>query len=139
MLILRLAILSLLSALFLAAQDDPALAVAKALDHALPKLKTLAGDARLRAPPDPAARIRQQPASDVAALAFNLAAEASESDGREALQDVADTIVESIRKSPPQYVAANMYTTLASLARYGRLVVSLDDPKYAAAMSQLDA
>jgi hypothetical protein len=32
-----------------------------------------------------------------------------------------------------------MYTALASLARYGHVEVSLDDPKYAAAVSQLDA
>jgi peroxiredoxin len=32
-----------------------------------------------------------------------------------------------------------MYTDLASLARYGRVEVTLDDPKYALAVAQLDA
>ncbi len=139
MLILKVAILALSPVAFLAAQDDPALAAAKRLDQEILKLNTLPQDARPRAIHDLAARVRQQPASYVSALAFNLSADSGESDGREALQDVANTIVEAIRRSPAKYVAGNMYTVLASLMRYGHVEVSLDDPKYTAAVSQLDA
>jgi peroxiredoxin len=139
MLTLRFAILALSSSAFLAAQDDPALAAAKALDQEILKLNTLPQDARPHAIHDLAARVRQQPASYIAALAFNLSADSGESDGREVLQDVANTMVEAIHRSPAKYLAGNMYTALAELARYGRVEVSLDNPKYAAAVSQLDA
>ncbi|HXA48832.1 MAG TPA: hypothetical protein VNV86_00940 [Candidatus Acidoferrum sp.] len=84
-------------------------------------------------------RVRQHPASYVAAPAFNLAADSGESDGREVLQDVANTMVEAIHRSPAKDVPDNMNTAVASLARYAHVAVSLDDPKYAAALSQLDA
>ena len=48
-------------------------------------------------------------------------------------------MVEAIHRSPAKYVAGNMYTVLASLVRYGHVEVSLDDPKHAAAVSELDA
>jgi peroxiredoxin len=137
--ILKLAMLALSSAAFLAAQDDPTLAAAKTLDQAILKLNTLPQNARPRAIHDLAARVREQPDSYVSTLAFNLSADSGESDGREALQDVANTMVEAIHRSPAKYIAGNMYTALASLARYGHVAVSLDDPKYAAAVSQLDA
>jgi peroxiredoxin len=137
--ILRVAILALSIVAFLAAQDDPALAAAKALDQEILKLNMLPQNARPRAIHDLAARVRQQPAPYVSALAFNLSADSGESDGREALQDVADTMVQAIHRSPAKYVAGNMYTVLASLARYGHVEVFLDDPKYTAAVSQLDA
>jgi len=139
MLIREFAILALSPLALLTAQDDPALAAAKALDQEILKLNTLPQDARPRAIHDLAARVRQQPTSYVSALAFNLSADSGESDGREALQDVADTMVEAIHRSPAKYVAGNMYTVLASLVRYGHVEVSLDDPKHAAAVSELDA
>jgi peroxiredoxin len=139
MLIREFAILLLSPLALLTAQDDPALAAAKALDQEILKLNTLPQDARPRAIHDLAARVRQQPTSYVSALAFNLSADSGESDGREALQDVADTMVEAIHRSPAKYVAGNMYTVLASLVRYGHVEVSLDDPKHAAAVSELDA
>jgi len=134
----KLAILMFSSAAFVAAQDDPALAAAKALDQEIRKLGTLPPEARPHTIRELAARVRQQPASYVAALAFNLSADASESDGREAMQDVADTMVDAIRRSPAKYVDGSMYTALASLARYGHVAVSLDRPKYTAALAQLD-
>ncbi len=137
--ILKLAILALSSVAVLAAQDDPALASAIALDHEILQLNTLPPEARPRAIHDLAARVRQQLVSELAALAFNLSADSAESDGREALQDVANTMVDAIHRSPAAFVASNMYTALASLARYGHVEVSLDDPKYAAAVSHLNA
>jgi peroxiredoxin len=134
-----LAVVVLLSSAFLAAQDDLALAAAKALDQEILKLNTLPHDARPHAIHDLAARVRQQPASYIAALAFNLSVDAGESDGREALQDVANTMVEAIRRSPPGNLESDMYTNLASLVRYGHVDVALDNPKYAAAVSQLEA
>jgi len=139
MLILRLAILAASSLTFLAAQDDPALATAKALDREILELNNLPRDARPHAIHDLAARIRQQPASYIAALAFNLSVDASESDGREVLQDVANTLVESIRKSPAKYISSDAYTNLAALARYGHVEVALDNPKYGAALRKLNA
>jgi peroxiredoxin len=136
---LRLAILALSSSAFLAAQDDPALAAAKALDQEILSLSTLPHNARPRAIQDLAARVRQQPASYIAALAFNLSVDSGESDGRETLQDVANTMMEAIRRSPPSKMLGDIYINLASLARYGHVDVALDDPKYAAAVSQLEA
>lgn len=139
MLIPKLAILALSLAAFLAAQDDRALSAAKALDREILHLNTLPQDARPRAIRDLAARVRQQPASYISALAFNLSADSGEADGREALQDVANTMVDAIHRSPAKYVPGNFYSALASLARYGHVEVSLDHSKYAAAVSQLDA
>ena len=139
MLILRLAILALSSSVLLAAQDDPALAAAKALDQEILKLNTLPPGARPHAIHNLAARVRQQPASYIAALAFNLSVDAGESDGRGALHDVANIMVVAIRKSPSRNMTGDMYTNLAALARYGHVDVALDDPKYAAAVSQLEA
>jgi peroxiredoxin len=136
---LKFAILMLTSAAYLAAQDDPALAAAKALDQEILKLSDVPADARPHAIHELAGRVRQQPASNVAALAFNLSVSSGESDGREVLQDVADTMVDAIRRSPARDVADNMYTALASLARYAHVKVSLNGPKYAAALAQLDA
>jgi peroxiredoxin len=139
MLVFRLAIMAMSSAAFLSAQDDPALAAAKALDQEILKLNTLPHHARAQAIHDLATRVRQQPPEYMAALAFNLSVDAGESDGREVLQDVANAMVQAIRKSPPSYVSRDMYTSLASLARYGYVEVALDDPKYVAAVSHLDA
>ncbi len=139
MLILRLAILALAFPVYLAAQDTSASAAAATLDQEILNLNKLPQPARPNAIHALAARVRQQPASDIAALAFNLAAGAGESDGRETLQDVANTMVEAIRRSPPRYISSDMYTNLASLARYGHVDVALDDPKYARAISRLDA
>ncbi|HKE26854.1 MAG TPA: TlpA disulfide reductase family protein [Bryobacteraceae bacterium] len=135
----KLAIVVLSCLAILAAQDDPALAAAKALDQEILKLNTLTPDARPAAIHDLASRVRKQPRSYIATLAFNLCAVTGESDGREVLQDVANTMVEAIRRSPAKYVAGNLYTNLASLARYGHVEVTLDDPKYAAAVARLDA
>ena len=137
--ILRVTILALSFTVFLAAQNDPALAAAKALNQDIRNLNNLPRNARPRAIHDLAARVRQQPASYLPALAFNLSVDSGESDGREALQDVANTMVEAIHRSPAKYVSDGMYAALASLARYGHVEVSLDDPKYAAAISQLEA
>ena len=135
----KVATLTLVTAAFLAAQDGGALAAAKALDREILKLNTLPQDARPRAIRDLAGRVRQQPAAYVAALAFNLSADCGEFDGREALQDIANTMVVAIHRSPARDIPDNFYTVLASLARYGRVEVLLDDAKYAAAVSQLDA
>ena len=48
-------------------------------------------------------------------------------------------MVVAIHRSPARDIPDNFYTVLASLARYGRVEVLLDDAKYAAAVSQLDA
>lgn len=90
MLLARIAIFALSSLSLFAAQDDPGLAAAKALDDEILKLNALSPEARPRA--------------IHAALAFNLLADSSESDGRDALQDVARAMVEAIHISPARYL-----------------------------------
>jgi len=56
--------------------------------------------------------------------------------GRETLQVVADTLAAVMAGLPQDQ---RMYGTLASLARYEHVQVSVDDPKYRAAMAKLEA
>src|SRR5882724_8892168 len=84
----------------LSAQEPSPLTIAKALDQEILKAKDLPDDVRPRAIRTLALRVRQQPVSFIAALAFNLAASTAEYDGRETLQEVADTLADALRRSP---------------------------------------
>lgn len=99
----------------IAAQDDPGLAAAKALDDEILKLNALSPEARPRAIHDLAARVRKQPPAYIAALAFNLLADSSESDGRDALQDIAGAMVEAIHIIPSP-VSCRKYVHAACIA-----------------------
>jgi thiol-disulfide isomerase/thioredoxin len=125
----------------LAAQEPADLATAKALDQETLKLKDLSGDALSRAIRDLSTRIRQQPVFYAADLAFNLVVSpgVDEAAGRDTLQEVTTTLAEALRKSPPKYKNDDEYRQLAELARYHHMKVSLDDPRYVAAMSKLEA
>jgi thiol-disulfide isomerase/thioredoxin len=118
--------------------DEPAeLATAKALDREIMKLKDLPDDARGPAIREMAGRVRRQPKSYIAALAANLAVSSDPAAGREALQEVADTLAWALAESHEQ--DAFGYDQLAGLVRYSRLKVSFDNPQYAAALSKLEA
>src|SRR5579871_1390043 len=88
----------------------------------------------IRRLPDPAGRVD---------LANGLANLATEGDfGRDTLQEVATTLAESLRAHPVmpgREQPAFPYVTLAQLARYENMKVSLNDPQFAAAMAKLEA
>ena len=125
-------------ALSLTAQDPSALAAAKAIDREILNLKDLPDDVRARAIKDLALRIRHQPAPYALALASNLVIDGTEGSGRDSLQEVTTTLADALQKAPAQGTD-DAYLTLASLARYGHTEVSLDEPRYTAAISKLQA
>ena len=126
-------------ALGLAAQEPSPLAAAKAMDQEILKLKDLPYDVQAIAAKALALRIRQQPGQYAIALAFNLAITATDADDRDMLQEVASTLADALRRSPAENKNDDEYRVLAELARYDHMQVSLDDPRYAAAISRLEA
>ncbi len=136
--ILKVVILALATVSFAAAQDSPELAAAKALDQEIRKLKDLPDDARGRAVREMAARIRQQPAEYAAALAFNLGVDGIEGGERDVVQTVASTLADALRRSPKEYREDFQYEALAEMTHYEHAEVSLDDPRYAAAVRKLE-
>ncbi len=113
--------------------------IAKAVDQEIMKLKDLPDDARAQAVKDLALRIRQQPDRYAAVLASNLAQDGADGNERETLQEITATLVDALRRSPADRASDKAYQQLAELARNGRMEVSLDDPRYQAAMSKLEA
>jgi peroxiredoxin len=97
-----------------------------------PVTKQLALDIRQLASPE--ARV---------GLASGLANLATEGDfGHDTLQEVATTLAEALRAQPPTGTTEQVsapYVTLAQLARYENVRVSLNAPQFAAAMSKLEA
>src|SRR5690242_19803506 len=57
--------------------------------------------------------------------------------GQSTLQEVATTLADAIREQPVPPVSA--YSDLAQLVHYEHVEVSLDDPRFKAAMSKLEA
>ena len=88
---------------------------------------------------DAALEIRRLPASlNKLRLADSVAFVSAEGDpGPETLQEVTTTLVEAMREQPGKLDSA--YLDLAQLAHYEHVKVSLSDPKFAAAMSKLEA
>lgn len=109
------------------------------------QLRSLPDDVRAKATHQLALDIRHLPASDhKLTLATSLASLSTEGDfGHDTLQDVTDTLSESLHQAPapptkkgdPNY----SYSALAQLARYEHMHVSLDDPQFKAAMTKLEA
>jgi hypothetical protein len=126
-------------AAMLTAQEPSSLAVANAIDQEILKLRDLPGDVRARAIKDLAFRIRREPERYAVALASNLVIDGIEGCGRDTLQEVATTLADALRRSPPQDTGDPAYRILAELARYYHMEVSLDDPRYTAAISKLQA
>ena len=123
----------------LPAQEPPALAVAKAMDQEIEKLSDLPDEVRARSIKDLVVRIRQQPKAYAVALAYNLAIAATEATDPETLQEVTTILIEAVQKSPSEYRDDSQYTMLAKLARYYHMQVTLNDPRYAAEISKLQA
>jgi peroxiredoxin len=106
-------------------------------------LRSLSDVERARAMKSLAARIRALPAAETKLeLADELASLVTEGDfGRDALQETTDTLAAALRETPtpdPQGYVATVFTELASLARYEHARVSIDDPRYAAAVARLE-
>src|ERR1035437_5999530 len=89
-------------AAMLTAQEPSSPAVANAIDQEILKLRDLPGDVRARAIKDLAFRIRRGPERYAVALASNLVIDGIEGCGRDTVQEVATTLADALRRSPPQ-------------------------------------
>ena len=128
---------ALLAASALPAQNSPELAAAKALDRRIEKVNDLPEAQRSEAIRELVRQVRAQPEQFRLALADNLAISAAEALGPEVLQEVADTLADALRESPKSG-ASFEFDHLAEFARYDRVRVSLEDPRYAAALAKLE-
>lgn len=131
----------LISSAILFAQQSPA--DLKAIDQQLGKLRQMPDDQRAKATRQLALQIRALlPGTNKVGLAQALANLSTEGDfGHDTLQEVADTLAQSVRETPvPSKTAdpAAPYMELAQLARYEHINVQLSGPEYAAAVKQLD-
>ena len=110
----------------------------KPLVKKLRTLRSLPDDERVRATRDLAMEIRSLPAvPNKLKLARGLANLSTEGDfGHDTLQQVATTLAAAIKEQPAE--DEDSYIVLASLVRYEKVDVSLDDPKFAAAMAKLE-
>ena len=120
------------------AQELSPLEMARALDQESRQLKEAREDVRIPAVKKLLARIREQPPRFRAALAWNVAVDHAGGCDRDTLQDIADTLAKALRDAPEKEKSESSYRTLAELARYDQISVSLDDPRYAAAMRDLE-
>jgi peroxiredoxin len=120
------------------AQDSP-LEIAKAIDQESRQLKDAREDVRGPAVRRLLARIRQQPPEYAVALAWNLAVDHEDGSSRDTLQEIAGTLAYTLHRAPENQKTPSAYRTLAELARYDRIPVSLNDPQYSAAMRELDS
>jgi len=107
-------------------------------------LRKLPEDQRARTTKRLALQIRELPAGPhKVRLANSLASLSTEGDlGQDTVQEVATTLADSLREQPApvgRNGSARPYIELAELVRYEHVQVTLDDPKFAAAMSKLDA
>jgi peroxiredoxin len=107
-------------------------------------LRQMPDDARARKTKQLALAIRQlRVTPNKLRLAFELTSLSTEGDfGREALQEVATTLAESLREQPIQAKSgqpAIPYVYLAQLVRYEHVEASLSDSQFAAAMSKLES
>jgi len=120
------------------AQERSPVAVAQALDEESRQLKNAKEDIRIPAIRKLLERIREQPPQFLVALAWNVAVDHAGGCDRDTLQDIADTLAKALRDSPEKQRTISAYQTLAELARYDQVSVSLNDPRYVAAMRNLD-
>jgi peroxiredoxin len=122
-----------------AVAQDSSLEIAKAIDQESRQLKDAHEDVRRPAVRRLLVRIRQQPPEYAVALAWNLAVDHEDGSSRDTLQEMADTLAHALHGAPEHQRTPSAYRTLAELARYDQISVSLDDPEYAAAMRELDS
>jgi peroxiredoxin len=107
-------------------------------------LREMSDSARAVKTKNLALAIRQLPAApNKLRLAVQLASLSTEGDlGHDTLQEVATTLADSLREQPIQTKSgqpAAPYVELAQLVRYEHVETSLDDSRFAAAMSKIEA
>lgn len=107
-------------------------------------LRKLPDDVRARTTKELAVQIRQLPSTPhKLRLAEGLANLSTEGDfGHDTLQEVANTLAAALRERPaPEEKGqpAASYVELAQLVRYEHVQISVDDPSFAAAVSELEA
>jgi peroxiredoxin len=120
------------------AQERSPLEIAQALDQESRRLEDAQEDVRIPAVRKLLARIREQPPQFEITLAWNVAIDHAGGSDRGALQDIADTLAKALRDAPKNPITSSAYRTLAELARYDQVSVSLDDPQYLAAVRDLE-
>jgi peroxiredoxin len=128
--------LLLLGSLCLLAQEPQ-------IETRLHQLRKLPDAERVKATRQLALEIRRLPATaKQEPLAEQLANLVAEGDpGYDTLQEVATTLAQALHDQPvasTEGQPASPYVTLAQLVRYEHVRVSLDDPRFAAAMEKLD-
>ena len=116
----------------------------KPIVEAMRTLRKLPEDQRAHTTKQLALQIRQLPAGlNKVRLANSLAHLSTEGDlGKDTLQEVGTTLADSVREHPlasAQKGPAVPYVELAELVRYEHVQVSMHDPQFAAAMSQIEA
>jgi peroxiredoxin len=116
----------------------------KRIENQLRGLRDMPDDLRAHTTKQLAIEIRQLPASpNKLMLANGLASLSTEGDfGRDTLQEVAATLAAALREHPvpaEKDEPPEAYVELAQLVRYEHVQVSLDDPQFASAMSQLES
>lgn len=133
-----LPVLLLLGSVGLTAADS-------AIETRIHQLRQLSDADRVSATRELALEIRRLPASqkNKEPLADALANLVTEGDpGHDTLQEVAMTLADALREqpvAPKNGEPADPYVTLAQLARYEGVSVSLNDPQFAAAAKKLEA
>lgn len=107
-------------------------------------LRELPDGVRARTTKDLAIRIRELPAaSNKVRLANDLANLSTEGDfGRDRVQEVAITLADALQEQPAESRNGNPaepYVELAQLVRYEHVKATVEDPRFSAAMSKLEA
>ncbi|MGP0076477.1 MAG: TlpA disulfide reductase family protein [Bryobacteraceae bacterium] len=129
--------------MYLSAQESPNNAAQ--IEAQLKQLRQLPDAERGQVTRELALDIRRLPATSELKepLAEQLANLVTEGDpGRQTLQEVATTLAQALQQHPvvsKRGETAEDYITLAQLARYEHVSVSLDDPRFAAATKKLEA
>ena len=121
------------------AQDSSPLELARAIDQESRQLKDVQEDVRRPAVRKLLLRVRRQPPEFAVGPAWNLAVDHADGSDRDTLQEMADTLAHALRNAPERQRTPGAYRTLAELARYDRISVSLDHPQYSAALRELDS
>jgi peroxiredoxin len=117
----------------------PASDAAKAIAEQTKKLRSLPDDTRATVTRQLALQIRQLPQPMQLGLALPLANLSTEGDfGRDTLQAVTTTLEQALSKSAVP-AKDGAYAELAELARYEHMQVTLSDPRYTAALANIEA
>lgn len=120
------------------AQESTALPLARAIDQESRQLKDKSDSVRIAAIPGLANRIRQLPAQYALPLAGNLAVDHTDLTDPESLRSIAGLLAQVLSAAPEELKRdSTVYRSLAELSFFDHIPVSLDDPRYSAALRQL--